>query len=299
MHLIALSNHMGKTLDAPSTKNDAPFPGDWRNRANALLVNPKLESLEGELLLDNLALDLRRRWLLRAHARSAAYLMSPPHKQIKLLPGDERISYPYDRWVRPEALERRLKARKPVPDGWVSDACVFSNGMAALTAFLQAFRAFGHDMWNIPKGPMSVHVFGGYFEISKALSVLCDQHFQGRKHASQQGLCKSVALGKTDLILIEPVTADIDLEVFDMSAFVKAFRQRPKDRGCVILFDTSLSGDVFPLEHFCKELGDHPPNLVANIRSGLKMDQEGLELSNLGLMTLWAPKTKVNQDQLL
>jgi len=298
MFLIALSNQMGKVFAAPSTQNDPPFPGDWRTRAEALLRNPQLETLAGEQMLENLSLDLRRRWLQRAHLRSDGYMMSPPHQQTKLLPGDVRISYPYDRWVRPEALEKRLNVRRPAPEGWASEARVFSNGMTAITAFLHVFRAFAHDMWDIPKGPLSLHMFGGYFEISKALGVLCDGQFHGRKHTQQKNLCAAVKLGKADLIVIEPVTADIDLEVFDMGAFIKAFNQRPKGQPCIILFDTSLSGDLFPMEQFCKRIADNPPNLIVNIRSGLKMDQNGLELSNLGLMSLWAPDTELYKQQL-
>ena len=298
MQLIALSNRLAKVFEAPSTKNDKPFLSAWRKRADELLKHPELESVEGEQLLGNLSLDLRRLWLQHAHLRSDSYLMSPPHTQRKLLPGDVRISYPYDRWVKPEDLERRLNEHRPAPDGWVSEARVFSSGMTAITTFLQVFRAFGHKLWNIPKRPLSLQMFGGYFEIVKALQVICDQQFQGRKHALQKNLFAAVERGQGDLIFVEPISADINLEVFDMEAFAKAFVKRPKGRSAVIVLDTSLSGDAFPLERFCALLKDNPPSLIVNIRSGLKLDQLGLEFSNLGLMTLWAPATEATTKSL-
>jgi hypothetical protein len=298
MFLIGLSNHMGKVFAAPSTKNDPPFPGDWRARAEALLKNPKLETAEGEQMLENLSLELRRRWLQRAHLRSDGYMMSPPHSQRKLLPGDVRLSYPYDRWVKPQDLEHRLKQHRPAPQGWLCEARVFSSGMSALTTVLQVLRAFGSDMWGVSKSPLSLHWFGGYFEITKALEVLCDARFQGRKHAQQKNLHDAIAQGKPDIILIEPVAANIDLDVFDMQAFVAAWKLRPENRPCIIVLDTSLVGDSFPVEAFCHQLSDHPPRLVINIRSGLKLDQNGLELSNLGLMTLLTPNLEGHRERL-
>ncbi|MBL4748524.1 MAG: hypothetical protein JKY17_07120 [Magnetovibrio sp.] len=289
MHLIALSNRMGKVFEAPSTKNDPAFLDGWRKRADALLKNPNLESLEGEQLLENLSLDLRQRWLHQVYLRSASYMMSPPHRQRKLLPGDVPVSYPYDRWIKPQDLEQRLDTQSPPPENWQSETRVFSSGMSAITLFLQIFRAFGHDIFKLPPRSLQMHWFGGYFEISKALHVLCDKRFQGRKHGDQKKLCAAVTAGLADLILIEPVAANIQLDVFDMDGFVQACIDRPHGQPCVIVFDTSLVGDTFPLERFCRMLKDNPPSLVVNIRSGLKLDQQGLELSNLGLMTLWCP----------
>jgi len=298
MRLIALSNHMSKVFEAPSTQNDTSLFASWRKRADALLVDPQLESLAGEQKIDNLSLDLRRRWLQHAHLRSDGYLMSPPHKQRKLLPGDERIPYPYDRWIKPAILEKRLDDHRGPPEGWISDTCVFANGMGAFNTFLQVYRAYGAQFWDRAKTPLSVHWFGGYFEFSRSLELICDGRFAGRKYQHQQDLCNAVKDGQTDLILIEPVVANVSLEVFDMEAFCTAWSLRPKGQPAVIMIDTSMCANAFPIEQFCKKLGDNPPSLVVGFRSGLKLDQYGLELSNLGLMTLWSPESDANQNLL-
>jgi len=298
-HLIAMAKRMETVFSAPSTQKGPSFLTDWLARAEALLNSLKLETVDGEQALENLALDLRRRWLNETHARSGGYMMSPPHAQAKRLANGARIHYPYDRWLKPRLLEDRLKAHRPAPEGWTARSLLFANGMAAITATVQVYRARATKLWpRSKKTPLSLHWFGGYFEITRALELMCDDHLHGRKHARQAALCQTVARGAADLLLIEPVAADIDLEVFDLDAFIDAWKHRRTKRPCTILVDASLSADTFPVERLCRELADDPPAMIVSVRSALKLDQEGLELANGGLVDLWIPDTPANQDRL-
>lgn len=289
VHLIALANGL---LNASPTQNEPSFLHDWLAQAEAMRDNPTLESLGGERALENLSLDLRRLWLQYAYAHSGDYMMSPPHAQRKYLPDGARIGFPYDRWLKPQVLEQRLDALHPAPKGWRGRAYLFANAMAAITTALQVYRAFAKKTWPQlaapPRRPLSLHWFGGYFEIIKTLHLVCDDHLHGRKHTRQQDLCIAVERGTADLVLIEPVAANVDLEVFDLEAFIRAWKRRPATaRPCSIIVDASLSAGVFPIERLCLELSPNPPAMVILIRSGLKLDQEGLELSNAGLLNLW------------
>jgi len=267
------------------------FLQPWRDKLDGWLSNPRLESFVGEQALESLALELRYQWLHHAHAQSGKFLMSPPHRQRKYLPDQAAISFPYDRWLRPEGLEHRLNVQQPAPVGWVGSSVVFASGMAALTTFLQHFRAAADRFWPPKRRTRALHWFGGYFEITRALRLLCDDAFSGRRHSRQETLFDVVAAGGGDVVLIEPVAADLHLEVFDVDGFVDAWNKREATRPCVIVLDTSLVGDSFPVQHFCEALGKapQPPVLVVQIRSGLKLDQQGLELANVGLATLYAP----------
>ena len=294
-HLIAIAQRMATALGGPSAKPPATLV-DWLARAEALVINPQLESLDGEQMLENLSLDLRRRWLNAVHAGAPAgsdrYMMSPPHAQAKYLADGTRVHYPYDRWLKPRELERRLAALHPPPSGWAGRSMLFANGMSAIATTLQVLRVQSPKMWpRAPKFPYSLHWFGGYFEIARALELLCNDSFHGRKHAHQPALCTAVMRGAADVVLIEPVAADTALEVFDLDAFIAAWKQRHARRPCAIVIDNSLSADVFPVERLCVELADDPPVLIASIRSGLKLDQEGLEFSNVGLVDVWMADT--------
>lgn len=304
-HLLALADGMARVFSAGSDANAGAKAlatswaiDGWRAEVEALTQASDLESLLGELKLEGLALKLRRLWLRQVYALSSSYMMSPPHAQHKRLPGSLRVGYPYDRWIKPVHIEQRLAAQTPAPEGWCGRNAVFASGMAAISTILQVYRATGTQIWPRPKGPLSLHWFGGYFEITKLLRLSCDAYFHGRKHASQSGLCKAVELGVTDFILIEPVAADIDLDVFDLEAFVRAWKLRRQKRPCVILVDTSLTGPSFRVEDLCRSLGPYPPALVIEVRSGVKLDQEGLELSNVGLVRLLAPDAPDQADRL-
>jgi len=279
-------------LNALPSQDEAHFLDDWRAQAEAMRDNPTLESLGGELALENLSLELRRLWLQHTYAHSSDYMMSPPHTQRKYLPDGARIGFPYDRWLRPQILEHRLSALHSAPKGWLGRAYLFANAMAAITTTLQVYRAFARKTWPqlaaTPRSPLSLHWFGGYFEIIKTLHLVCDDHLHGRKHTRQQDLCSAVECGVADVVLIEPIAANIDLEVFDLDAFIRAWKRRPADaRPCSIIIDASLSASIFPIERLCLDLGPNPPAMVILVRSGLKLDQEGLELSNAGLLNLW------------
>lgn len=291
MRLLALADAL--VGDLPD--GHGAFLQPWRGQVRSWLTHPKLESLEGERALDALALDLRFLWLRHAHGQSARYLMSPPHRDKKILPNHHSLGFPYDRWLKPTFLEQRLKALHPAPAGWLGEAVVLSSGMAGISAFLQHHRVRVHDFWQRPPGPVTLHWYGGYFEIARTLHLLCCGTFQARRHAQQQTLFESVARGLGDILLIEPVAADIQLEVFDLAAFIIAWKQRTAERPCVVVVDTSLVGDAFPIQRLCTDLGPTPPAMVVQIRSGLKLDQAGLELGNAGLVNLFVPDSDANQ----
>lgn len=288
--LLALADEINAFLP----DGQAEFLQPWRGKVRAWLANPILESLAGERALHALALELRYRWLRHAHAQSGQFMMSPPHNQRKRLPDMKPFGFPYDRWLKPEFLERRLDGQRPAPPGWAGESVVFSSGMSAITTLLQHHRAGVQQFWPSARNGLALHWSGGYFELSRALRLLCDGGLMGRHHAKQATLCEAVAQGRDDIVLIEPVAADIHLGVFDLDAFIAAWKKRDTNRACMVMVDTSLTGDAFPLHRLCTGTGPRPPALVVQVSSGLKLDQEGLELANAGLATLYMPDDEKN-----
>ncbi|MCW8914256.1 MAG: hypothetical protein OQK24_00220 [Magnetovibrio sp.] len=263
----------------------------WLEKAQELLKSPTLETIEGERTLEGLSLGLRHNWLRCVHQRSDSYLMSPPLNQHRFLPDGQKMHFPYDRWLKPEVLQERLLKTELPPTGWRKQALVFSSGMSALTTFMQAYKAFAHRWWPQLKGVKHLYWWGGYFEITKSLHLLCDRTFVGHKPARQQNLWTSIRSEQPDLLLIEPISASFELDVFDLDSFVQAWKARTSKRPTVIIVDTSLTAKHFCVSELCSALEFDPPALVVEIRSGLKLDQQGFELSNVGLMELWAPES--------
>jgi hypothetical protein len=258
----------------------------WHENADALLRSAELESLKGEWELENLSLQLRTEWLRYANHISSRYLKSPPHFQKVHLPSGENNPFPYDRWNQPLTLERRAASYRTAPAGWEADHIIFNSGMGAITCLLQVMRKIFEPK---PGSPMHFHGVGGYFEIMDLMQFSHDELFQFQIFQEQKQFQLSVAQGKSQLLYIEPVYTLLGrLEVFDMNGFLAAWHQRPGNVPTAIILDTTFIGNRFPVDEFLERLGLHKPRVVIQVSSTLKLDQEGLEFSNAGLMSIYS-----------
>lgn len=285
-YLIQLADRMAASVEDRESLFQA-----WRDRANALLISPQLESLQGEQELEKLSLDLRTEWLRYANAVSSRYMKSPPHFQTVRLPSGDKAPFPYDRWNTPVHLEQRaIVYHKPPPD-WTADHLLFNSGMGAISCLFQVIRKLyqpGTD------AALQLHGIGGYFEIMDLMKTTDDSLFQFEIFSTQHQLQESVASASSQLLYIEPVyTRDGSLEVFDMEGFLRAWQRRPGNTPTIIILDTTFVGNVFPVNQFLEQLSPHKPQTVIQISSTLKLDQEGLEFSNAGLMSLFSVKEPV------
>lgn len=281
LYLIQLANRLEKSM----TEFVDPL-GSWYRKANELLQSPGLESLNGELYLENLSLELRTEWLRYANHISSRYLKSPPHFQTVRLPSGEINPFPYDRWNKPGSLERRAAGYHSTPENWVAEHVIFSSGMGAITCLLQVVRRIFE-----PKSgsALRLHGIGGYFEIMDLMEATHDELFQFRIFQDQREFQLSVARGESQLLYIEPVFTMLGcLEVFDLNGFIEAWHQRSDQPPTAIVLDTTFVGNRFPINEFLDRLGSLKPRVVIQISSTLKLDQEGLEFSNAGLMSIYS-----------
>jgi len=263
----------------------------WHDRANALLNSPELETLQGEQELEKLSLDLRTEWLRHANSISSRYMKSPPHFQTVRLPSGDKSSFPYDRWNTPAHLEQRAAAYHEPPPEWTADHLLFNSGMGAISCLFQVIRKLYQPRIG---NALQLHGIGGYFEIMDLMKATDDDLFRFEIFPEQQQFQNSVSSAESQLLYIEPVyTRDGSLEVFDMEGFLHAWQQRPGDIPTVIILDTTFVGNTFPVSRFLEQLSPHRPQAVIQIASTLKLDQEGLEFSNAGLMSLFADKEPI------
>ena len=285
-HLMHLADRM-----SASAGNSELLLQAWHDRANALLISPQLESLEGEQELEMLSLDLRTEWLRYANAVSSRYMKSPPHFQTVRLPSGAKGSFPYDRWNTPVHLEQRAVTYHEPPSVWTAGHLLFNSGMGAISCLLQVIR----KLYRPGAGAaLQLHGVGGYFEIMDLMKATDDDLFRFEIFPEQQQLQDSVANANSQLLYVEPVyTRDGSLEVFDMEGFLRAWQQRPGNTPTVIILDTTFVGNTFPVNQFLEQLSPHKPQAVIQISSTLKLDQEGLEFSNAGLMSLFSDKEPV------
>jgi hypothetical protein len=256
----------------------------WRADVERLLGDDALESFAGERRLDELTARLREGWLATAEAAVRPQWKSPPLGTRRRLPRGGSLSYNYERALVPEPLEARLAAYRPAPPGWAEAHLAFASGMAALSTWLQTYvRAASAQARRQPRAAL----WGGYFETHILFDLLSGPGFSWFAPRRQEQLVEATRAGRVDLVLVEPVTYDWHLHVLDLDTLVDAWSRRAGDRPSVLLLDTTLSGEELSAADVLDALRDAPPRLVAVLSSGSKLEQQGLELANVGFLSLY------------
>lgn len=241
-----------------------PPSSDDREDLAALAVRAGIEPRDMPNIvagsLDHAALDLRRAWLAKAHRPADATLKSPCDGEVSRLPDGQSICFGYERELSARLLERRAPLCYPVPCGWRSARILYRSGQAALSSLL-------HHVAQAETGlPLSLHHAGRYFETG-ALLDLWPRHV----FTPSDGSASSV-----DVLVGEPVHCD--------GQFGLSLLDRLPRAGRALLLDTTISAlqvDIAPwFERF-------EGSFAAIFRSGLKLDQAGLELANVGIVQLF------------
>ncbi len=216
------------------------------------------DRLAQEQRLDAAALALRKGWLAEAHRAADSTMKSPQEGVSPRSPCGERIAFGYERDLDVSLLEGRGAAWAPAPAGWNGELVIFRSGQAALAGALHfAAETWGHDR------ALSVAHAGAYFETTALLSAWPRRVFRPVRRGARAA----------DLLVAEPVWCDGG---FGRNAAL------PRARRLVIV-DTTLSGPVADLGPFLAAAGDDCEVVLA-LSSGLKLDQAGLELANVGLL---------------
>lgn len=209
---------------------------------------------------DDAALELRRAWLARAHLPADSTLKSPCEGDVSRLPDGQSIHFGYERDLSANLLESRTPLCYPVPPGWQSLRVLCRSGQAALSCLL---HLVAHEASSLP---LTVHHAGRYFETATLLDLWPRQVFAPRDES----------LAHVDVLVGEPVHCDGQ---FGLSIPARLPRARQ-----ALLLDTTMVGLQLDIAPWLETL-DGP--FAAVFRSGLKLDQAGLELANVGIVQLF------------
>lgn len=276
--------NMIETLDIPSRDKERYF-GTIVDEAKRLMVGIE-DDLEKEMKIERLFLNFRSNWISYVHSTSDQYLKSPPFHQKKSLPNGKRISFSYERNIQPLSLERKATTYRAHHSEWVSDHVLFSSGMAALSTFVQTYISM---LKPTATKPLNVQFWGAYFETRGLLELYRSESFRYKEIESCHELNQNIFTGDGDLFIIEPVRYDWELDVFDFIETTQQLLTSETQKLRTIIIDTTLVGNTFPLEFFLNSLSQLPHTIIVHFHSGLKLDQQGLEFSNVGLLSVYTP----------
>ena len=279
--LIALAEGMPAVAERRSA-----ISGAWYGQLFELTQAPLLETPHGERALDALVTQLRRVWMATAHEHADLTYRSPNADVRTLLPSRTKFTYSYERSIEHNPLEARLPAYHPVPAGWSARHLLFSSGMAALSGVMQTLPALLAPSTSSP----SLLAAAAYFETHDLLALGahgCTSRIVGDDAA----FAAACSARPPDVAFVEPIVYDSWLRPFDVqrAAQTLAALETPP----VLIIDSTLVGPSLPMSRILDEAPTLP--LVVQASSGLKLDQAGLELANVGIVSLYAPSTREAQ----
>jgi hypothetical protein len=256
--LMAISDAM-----AEAVPQLAPELGSWRDMLEEGLADATNDPA-AERHLEAATRSLRHIWLAAAaNATSKAY-RSPSDGEAVLTPSGRFHNFGYERDLQPEQLERRCaRFFAAPPAGWTADHVLFSSGQAAMNAVLTHLTAL-HPI-------RSVHHAGAYFETDELLA-LYGKRLQrlGPDH-------------KPDLVIAEPVWCDGAAFGQNRPAEIAALCE--KAGATLLIIDSTLAGLDDGLNDVLRNLS--PRVTVFRLHSGLKLFQQGLELADIGIVSVY------------
>ena len=250
LDLLALAGRM-----AADTGHD-PLDGAL-HRDLAVLGN---DYLAQERHLETAAWTLRQAWLSAAHRPADTSLKSPGDGEIARVPCGESLHFGYERDLDVSMLEGRGATYAHAPAGWTSDMVIFRSGQAALATILQFVAATWGD-----RRTLSVAHAGAYFETTALLAAWPRRTFRPAPASTVSA----------DVVIGEPVWCNGCFGVTE---------RLPRARH-VLLLDTTMVGPAHDLGLCLAAAGDDCGLAIA-FSSGLKLDQAGLELANVGIARL-------------
>ncbi|MEU3309550.1 hypothetical protein ACWGSK_14140 [Nocardiopsis sp. NPDC055551] len=257
---------------------------EWRERV-ASLVGRQGSEVEAEM--DRAEADLRVMWLRHAHGFTDRSYKSPPLGTPMALPFGRPSTHSYERNIECHSLEERLAAQDPELDHHEVAHVVHSSGMASIAGVLQCYRSL---IRRTADRPLNLLMWGAYYETGVLFDLVADDGLRCRRARTQEELRSCLLSGEVDVLFIEPVRYEWELDTLDLPALLSAWRGRRGSRPGLVVVDSTLVSPVWPRERFVAAVGD-PGVLVVEVRSGLKLDQRGLELGNLGVASLYARRS--------
>jgi hypothetical protein len=256
--LIAISEAMAEAVPQLATEL-----GRWRDVLEEGLKDAAI-ALIGERHLEEATRSLRHIWLAAAaNATSKAY-RSPSDGEMVLTPSGRFHNFGYERDLQPAQLERRCaRFFGPPPPGWTADHVAYSSGQAAMNAVLTHLTALHPTL--------GVHHAGAYFETGELLALY-------GKRVEQLDPAQ-----KPDLVIAEPVWCDG--ATFGQNRPTEIAALCEKCGASMLIIDSTLAGLDDGLTDVLANLSR--PITVFRIHSGLKLFQQGLELADIGIVSIY------------
>lgn len=256
---------------------------EWINKIDETIKNIKdYKESQLEKTLDKFTMELRALLLQRGQRIVNSHLKSPPEDDETYLPSGEKLKFSYERDIRPTILEQRAESYRDIPDYWSHKSILFSSGMAAIATLFQSYFSMSRPT---KENPLYISSWSDYFETRMLKNIYSSDIVNIEIHKEEEKFLKSVS--NADVFFIEPIRYNWEMEVINLNGFINTLKNESKRGIKLIIIDTTLNGETLDFHMILNELKSIPDLIVVQLNSILKLDQQGLELSNGGLMSIY------------
>jgi hypothetical protein len=217
------------------------------------------DAMEIERGLEGAARTLRRAWLTLVAAEACNFMRSPTEQESARLERRTHDAYGYERDFQPTRLEARCEAFFDAPPkDWSATHVLYSSGQAALTnVIVQLARQRSRKL--------KVAHIGCYFETRSLLDRLCE---------------RVEGTGDADCAIVEPLACDGRFSTHDAGAIASELGEAK-----ALIVDETLCAPLSEVNAIARRASGRGLT-VFRLISGLKLLQQGLELANVGIVSV-------------
>ena len=230
------------------------------------------EFVKLDLLLEEIYLKIQSEWTQKNYSFLNKFSKTPRQEQINNIQtiNGLNIPYSYERCFLPEKFEHNLMEKL---DFFESRVLLYSSGMSAILAVVLFLNTILKNKDNIV-----CYFFGGYFETIKLFANFSSIHYVNSLEENIEIM---------DVIYIEPIKYDLSMEVVNIKHVVDTLKRRKSKKPLFVIFDTTLHGNSFKIRTFLEYITNIDQIIVINLRSLLKLHQEGLGFAHAGVLELF------------
>lgn len=202
----------------------------------------------------------------------------------------ESTPFNYERALPPNCLEKKYFEQYDIKPRFIT---LYRSGMSAIYASFSVIASLWRNINTI-----CLDVLAYYFETKTIVTAYVDnQHFKCRELISPRELYDSLENDDgTSLFFIEMMDVNMRQEKIQVSLIRQALLNRKNKKNLILVLDNTLVFDEFDIMKILEGLPDNI--IIITVRSCIKLEQFGLELSNLGVLELYSNNDKISYDEI-
>lgn len=226
--------------------------------------------VQNEILINDIITKIRFYIQERNFFNIANEYRSPIYKVSSSSINSTNYTYDYERTIKYRNLEEKFHSKSLYLDGFT---LFYRSGMSTITSIINLILKFYKSITCVS------HI--GYYE-SVLLLNDCKQYISNLDF----NVCSSGVGANAEFYFIEFVKANFKFDTIDFSDILNQLPQK-SNKLVFVVFDISFLGDSFNFDEVLRLLKNYRRLIIIFFRSGLKLDQQGLELINLGILSLY------------